>query len=183
MTTTRYTPTTIALHWLVAAALIATFTLGLTMTDMPGISPTKLKYFNWHKWAGVTIFGLVTLRLLWRLFHPGPALPTAMPAWEKRVAVSTHYLLYLLMFAIPLSGYFYSMAAGFPVVYLGKFPLPVLIEKNKELASELKNLHYLLNTGLATLAILHALAALKHHFINRDDVLTRMLPRFNRTDS
>src|SRR4051812_36083760 len=104
-TISRYRPTAILLHWLVAAALLATFTLGLVMTDMPGITPTKLKYFNWHKWAGVTIFGLVTLRLIWRLFNPAPALPVAMAAWERRVAAGTHYLLYVLMFAIPLSGY------------------------------------------------------------------------------
>jgi cytochrome b561 len=179
--TLRYTPFAIFMHWLLALALLGTFTLGLTMADMPGITPTKLKYFNWHKWAGVTIFGLVTLRLLWRLFHPAPPLPKAMAGWEKFVASATHYLLYALMFAIPLSGYFYSLAAGFKVVYLGLIPLPVLIERNRELADQLKFLHYLLNTGLATLVILHALAALKHHFINRDDVLARMLPRSDRT--
>ncbi len=174
----RYTPLAIGLHWLVALALIATFTLGLTMVDMPGITPTKLHYFSYHKWAGVTIFALVTLRLLWRLWHPGPALPGAMNGLEKKLAQSMHYLLYALMFAIPLSGYFYSLASGYPVVYLGKFPLPVLIAKNKDLADNLKVVHYWLNMGLASLVVLHALAALKHHFINRAAVLTRMLPRF-----
>jgi cytochrome b561 len=178
----RFTPIAILLHWLVAVALLATFALGLTMIEMPGITPTKLKYFNWHKWAGVTILALVTLRLLWRLYHPVPALPAAMATWEKRVAEITHYLLYALMFGIPLSGYFYSLAAGFPVVYLGLIPLPVLIDPNPELKPLLKNLHYVLNTALATLVILHAAAALKHHFINRDDVLTRMLPQFSATN-
>jgi cytochrome b561 len=174
----RYTPLAIGLHWLVALALIATFTLGLTMVDMPGITPTKLHYFSYHKWAGVTIFALVTLRLLWRLWHRGPALPQGMNAAEQFLAQAMHYLLYALMFAIPLSGYFFSLASGYPVVYLGKFPLPVLIAKNKELAYTLKIVHYWLNMGMVALVVLHALAALKHHFINRDDVLTRMLPRF-----
>jgi len=174
----RYTATAIALHWLMALLIIATFTLGLTMVEMPGISPTKLKYFNWHKWAGVTIFGLAVLRLLWRLWHPAPALPASMSPWQRRSAEWMHYLLYVLVFAIPLSGYFYSMAAGFPVVYLGHFPLPVLIERNDALKPVLKNLHYVLNMTLLVAVLAHALAAFKHHFINRDDVLKRILPRF-----
>lgn len=177
-TAPRYSGVAIAFHWLLAALIIATFTLGVTMVDMPGITPTKLKYFNWHKWAGVTVFGIAVLRLLWRLRHPAPPLPAAMPAWQRRSAQWMHHLLYALIFAIPLSGYFYSMAAGFPVVYLGHFPLPVLIEKNEALKPILKNLHYALNMTLLVAVIAHAGAAFKHHFINRDDVLTRMLPRF-----
>jgi len=176
--TTRYTPMAIALHWLLAAAIIATFMLGLTMVDMPGITPTKLKYFNWHKWAGVTIFGIAVLRVLWRLGHPAPALPETTTPWGRRAAAGMHYLLYALIFAVPLSGYFYSLAAGFPVVYLGHFPLPVLIGRNDALKPLLNGLHYWLNMTLAAAVVLHAAAAFKHHFINRDDVLLRMLPRF-----
>lgn len=181
MTTTapRYTGTAIALHWLLAVLIIGNFTLGLVMVDIPGVSLTKLKLINWHKWAGVTIFGVVTLRLLWRLRHPAPPLPASMPRWQAVAAEGMHYLLYALMFAIPLSGYFYSMAAGYPVVYFGKFPLPVLIGKNKELAGLLKDVHYVLNTGLCVLVIAHFGAALKHHFFDRDGVLQRMLPRFS----
>jgi cytochrome b561 len=179
-TTLRYTRTAIALHWLLAVMVITSFSLGLTMVEMPGITPTKLKLFNWHKWLGVTIFGLAVLRLLWRLFHPAPPLPATMPNWQRRVASATHWLLYLLIFAIPLSGYFYSLASGFPVVYLGVLPLPVLIEPDPQLKSLLKDTHYVLNTILSVLVLTHIGAALKHHFINRDDVLTRMLPRFKR---
>lgn len=176
----RYSRTAIALHWLIAAALIANFALGLTMVDIPGITPAKLKYFNWHKWAGVTIFALVTLRLLWRLLHRPPALPATMSGWQRGLAGATHWALYGLMFAIPLSGYFYSLAAGFPVVYLGVVKLPVLIAPNPGLKETLLGLHYALNMALAALVVAHAAAALKHHFIDRDSVLTRMLPRLSR---
>jgi len=172
----RYTQTAIALHWLMALLIIATFFLGLTMVDMPGITPTKLKYFNWHKWMGVTVLALAVLRLLWRLTHAAPVLPMTMPKLQRLAAEFAHYGLYALMFAVPLSGYFYSLAAGFKVVYLGLFPLPVLIDPNPELKPILKTVHYLLNMGLAALVCLHALAALQHHFFERDDILKRMLP-------
>lgn len=172
----RYTGTAIALHWLIALGIVVAFGMGLTMTDIPGITPTKLKLFNWHKWLGVTLLALVTVRLLWRLLHPAPKLPLSMPAWQRWVAEITHYALYVLMFAIPLSGYFYSLAAGFPVVYLGLIPLPVLIDPNPALKPILKELHYWLNMGMAVLVIAHAAAALKHHFFERDDILKRMLP-------
>lgn len=174
--TTRYTRTAIALHWLIALLIIATFFLGLTMVNMPGITPTKLKYFNWHKWMGVTVLALAALRLLWRLTHSAPALPQTMPKWERWAAQAGHFGLYVLMFAVPLSGYFYSLASGFKVVYLGLYTLPVLIDPNPALKPILKTAHYVLNMGFAALVAVHALAALKHHFIERDDILKRMLP-------
>lgn len=173
----RYSATAKILHWLMAVLIIGTFTLGLTMVEIPGITPTKLKYFNWHKWAGVTVLFLATIRLLWRLTHPAPPLPVSMPAWQKKVAEVTHYLLYLFIFAVPLSGYFYSLASGFKVVYLGLLPLPVLIGPDPELKELLKTLHYLCNVSLATLVTAHVGAALQHHFIHRDGVLKRMLPQ------
>lgn len=173
---TRYTRTAIALHWLIALLIIATFFLGLTMVDMPGITPTKLKYFNWHKWMGVTVLALAVLRLLWRLTHAAPSLPETMAKWQRLAAECGHLGLYALMFAVPLSGYFYSLAAGFKVVYLGLFPLPVLIDKNPDLKPILETLHQVLAWGLAALVTVHVLAALKHHFVDRDDILKRMLP-------
>lgn len=179
-TSSRYDGVAILLHWLIAAALVANFALGITMVDIPGITPAKLKYFNWHKWAGVTILALVTLRLLWRLFHRPPALPATMARWQRGLATATHWGLYGLMFAIPLSGYFYSLAAGFPVVWLGVVKLPVLIGPDPALKESLLTLHYLLNMALAGLVLAHAGAALKHHFIDRDGVLLRMLPRLSK---
>lgn len=172
----RYTYTAIALHWLMALLIIATFFLGLTMVDMPGITPTKLKYFNWHKWMGVTVLGLAVLRVLWRLAHKAPPLPATMPRWERLGAELGHFGLYALMFAVPLSGYFYSLASGYKVVYLGMFPLPVLMDANPELKPILKTSHYLLTMGLAVLVSVHVLAVIKHQFIDRNNILKRMLP-------
>ncbi|GGC15487.1 cytochrome b [Oxalicibacterium flavum] len=172
----RYTLTAIALHWLMAIAIIATFLLGLTMVDIPGITPTKLKYFSWHKWAGITIFGLACLRLLWRLTHAAPAYASPMPAWQHAAAHLAHGLLYVLIFAIPLSGYFYSLAAGVPVTYLGIWPMPVWIAPDPELRALLKLVHYWLNMLLLGVFVVHVLAVAKHQFIDRDRTLQRMLP-------
>jgi cytochrome b561 len=172
----RYSNVAIALHWLIALLIVGTFTLGLVMTDIPGLTPTKLKYFSWHKWAGVTVLLLATLRLLWRLGHAAPAYPDSMRPWEKQLAHFTHGGLYLLMFAVPLSGYFFTLAAGVPVVYFGLFQLPVLIAKNPALKEVLEPVHYWLNMLLAALVAGHVLAALKHQFLDRDGVLRRMLP-------
>jgi cytochrome b561 len=172
----RFTIPAIILHWLVAILIAAAFALGITMVDIPGITPTKLKYFSWHKWLGVTVLGLACVRLIWRLTHTSPAYPLSMPAWQQKAAHGLHALLYLLIFAVPVSGYFYSLAAGVPVVYLGIWPMPVLIEADPQLKPVLKQLHYLLNTMLLACIAVHVLAALKHHFIDRDGVLKRMLP-------
>ena len=172
----RYTNTAVLLHWLIALLIVGTVTLGLVMTDIPGISPAKLRYFSWHKWAGVTVLFLACARMLWRVRHRPPALPEGMPAWQRRAAHGLHHLLYLLIFAVPLSGYFYTLATGYPVVYFGLFQLPVLIAKNKALADTLKPIHYWLNMGMAGLVGLHVLAALKHQFVDRDGTLRRMLP-------
>ena len=172
----KYTKTAIALHWLIALLIIAAFALGVTMVDIPGLTPTKLKYFSWHKWLGVTVLALAAVRLLWRLTHAAPALPMSMPAWQVKVSDLMHGALYLLMFAVPVSGYFYSLAAGVPVTYLGVLPLPVLIEPNPELKVALKAAHYWLNMSMLAAVAVHVAAALKHQFIDRDGVLKRMLP-------
>jgi cytochrome b561 len=172
----RYTNVAIVLHWLVALLILSAFALGVTMVDIPGITPTKLKYFSWHKWMGVTVLGLACVRLLWRLSHAAPDYPQLMRGWEKRVAHTVHGALYVLMFAVPVSGYFYSLAAGVPVVYLGVIPLPVLMEASQEWKPLLKQLHYALNITLLAIVVLHVGAALKHLFIDRDGVFKRMLP-------
>jgi cytochrome b561 len=171
----RYTPAAIALHWTIAALIIANLCFGLYMTGL-ALSPQKLKYLSWHKWVGVTIFLLAAARLLWRLGHRPPALPDAMAPWERNVAEITHKLLYVLFFAAPLTGWLFSSAAGFQTVYLGVLPLPDLLGKNKELSDSLKWAHRWINYTMAAVVVLHAAAALKHHFIDRDEVLRRMLP-------
>lgn len=171
----RYTRTAISLHWLVALGLAAVFALGLYMQDLP-LSPTKLKLYSWHKWAGVSLFLLVWVRLGWRLAHPAPALPAAMPAAQRFAAGAAHGLLYALMIAIPLSGWLMSSAKGFQTVWFGVLPLPDLVAKDAELGELLQAVHRILNYGLLGLVLAHAGAALKHHFVDRDDVLGRMLP-------
>jgi cytochrome b561 len=172
---TDYTRTAIGLHWIAAALIVGNLAFGLYMVDL-SLSPAKLRYYAWHKWAGVTVFLLSALRLLWRLGHPAPALPAGMPGWQRAAANASHHALYVLFFAVPLSGWLFSSAAGFPTVYFGVWQLPDLIAKNKELADVLKVIHRVLAYSLGAVAVLHAAAAVKHHVIDRDDVLTRMLP-------
>jgi cytochrome b561 len=171
----RYTSTAIGLHWVVALALAVTFGVGLYMSDLP-LSPFRLRIYSWHKWAGVTIFMLVLLRFVWRLTHRPPGPPAGMPLWQHRAAQWVHGLLYVLMVAVPLSGWLMSSAKGFQTVYFGVLPLPDLLAKNKELGATLATVHQALNYTMAGLVIAHAGAAIKHHLIDRDDVLTRMLP-------
>ena len=171
---TRYDPVAIALHWLLALAIAGAFSVGLYMHDLP-LTPLRLKLFNWHKWAGITILSLSALRLSWRLTHrPPPDLP--MPAWQARAAHGVHLALYLLFFAVPLAGWAYSSSAGFPVVVFGILPLPDFVPVDRALSQALKSLHGLLAWTLAAAAVLHVAAAFKHHWVDRDGLLLRMRP-------
>lgn len=177
--TDRYTFTAMALHWLLAAGILGAFGMGLYLDGLP-FSPAKLKLINWHKWAGITILALSVARLLWRLTHRPPALPAriaaAMPVWQHVAHHGTHHLMYLLFFAVPLLGWAYSSAKGFPIVWFGVLPLPDLIGKDRELGDLLQSVHWWLNMTLVATLLAHVGAALKHHFFDRDDVLKRMLP-------
>lgn len=175
MTFTRYTPVAMGLHWIIAFVMLATLSLGLYMSDLP-LSPTKLRYYSWHKWAGVTVFLLVIVRALWRLTHVPPPTNATMPYWQQALARYGHGALYVLMFAIPLTGWLMSSAKGFQTVYFGVIPLPDLLAKDKELGELLNLVHKSLNYALLTILAGHTAAALKHHFIDKDDILVRMLP-------
>jgi cytochrome b561 len=170
----RYGNGAIALHWISALLIVAGATLGLSMVDLP-FGRQKLQWYAWHKWIGITILLLTSCRLAWRIGHPAPPLP-AMPLWQRRAAHVSHVLLYVLLIAIPLSGWLYSSAAGVQVVYLGWIPLPDLVAKDRALAANLRGIHVGLNFTLLLLVCLHGAAALKHQFVDRDRVLTRMLP-------
>jgi len=174
-TSPRYTRVAITLHWLIAAAIFSTFLLAQYMTQLQ-LSPVKLKLYSYHKWIGVTIFLLVLVRLVWRLSHRPPAPPVTMPAWQHTAATTAHFLLYVFTLAIPISGWLMSSASGFQVVYLGQIPVPDLVAKNKQLAEQLKQVHEALNWLMLGVVVLHVAAALKHHLVDRDDVLQRMLP-------
>ena len=172
--TPRYTGPAIALHWLLALALFGLFGMGLYMTGL-SMSPTRLKLYNWHKWAGVTVLVLSFLRLAWRLTHRPPA-DVPMPAWQARAAHAAHVALYVLFFAVPLAGWAYSSAAGFPVVWFGVLPLPDLIAPNRELAEAIKPLHRILAYTMAAIVLVHVGGALKHQWVDRDGLLRRMWP-------
>ena len=174
MSTVRYSTVAILLHWLIAIMVVCLFAFGLYMVDLK-FSPTKLKYLSWHKWAGVTIFLLVLIRIVWRLTHKPPTHTVTMPRWQTNAAAAVHYLLYALLIAIPISGWLSSSAKGFQTVYFGVLPLPNLLDKNKELGQTLGFVHQALNYSMMAIVVLHALAALKHYFIDKDDILRRML--------
>jgi cytochrome b561 len=175
----RYTPVAIGLHWLMAALLTGLFAVGIYMHELP-LSPWKLKIYSWHKWAGVTAFLLVLARLAWRMAHRPPELPASMSAALRLAAHAGHALLYLLMVAIPLSGWLMSSAKGFQTVYFGVLPLPDLIGKDKELGDLLQEVHKTLNFVFAAVVVGHVAAAIKHHLVDKDGVLLRMMPRRSR---
>jgi len=163
------------LHWLVFVLMSGAFTVGFYMDDLP-LSPTKLQLLSWHKWCGVTIFVLVLLRLCWRLLNPPPPLLTPMPPWQRRASEAIHRVLYVLMMAMPLSGWLMSSAKGVQTVWFGLLPLPNLLDKNPPLGKALSEVHTALGYIILAFVAVHVLAALKHHFIDRDDVLARMTP-------
>ncbi|MFG6458130.1 cytochrome b [Roseateles sp. BYS96W] len=169
---TRYTPVAVVLHWLLALAIVGAFCVGVYMSDLP-FSMTRVKLYNWHKWAGVTILALSALRLLWRLANRPPADPP-MPKWQARAAHGVHLLLYVAFFAVPLTGWAMSSAKGFPIVWFGVLPLPDFVPKDHDLGELLTQVHGALAWGLALLVLAHVGAALKHQFIDRDGLLARM---------
>ncbi len=173
--TETYTRTAIGLHWAIALLIFVTFPLGLYMTELP-LSPQKLKLYAYHKWIGVTVFLLAAARLAWRLTHPAPPLPASVPAWQRSASAVVHAALYALMLAIPLSGWLMSSAKGVPTVWLGLVRLPDLVARDEALGEALRGVHMGLNIALFALVALHVAAALKHRFIDRDEVLQRMLP-------
>jgi cytochrome b561 len=175
MTMLRYTRTAMLLHWLVAILILGMFGLGIYMADLP-LSPQKLKLYSYHKWAGITVLLLALARLAWRIGHVPPPLPASQPQWQQFAAHAGHGLLYVLIFAAPLSGWMMSSALGFPVVWFGVLPLPDLIDKNKEIGELLKLVHRYLNYTFLVVVTGHALAAIKHQWLDRDGTLSRMLP-------
>lgn len=171
----RYTDVAIALHWLLALSLLASFCVGLYMADLK-LSPTRIRLFNWHKWAGISILVLSAFRLAWRLTHRPPAEPAYLPAWQKRLAGAVHQLLYLLFFLVPIAGWAHSSAAGFPVVWFGIIHLPDLVGVDKQLAETLGDVHSALAFTLGGLVVLHVAGALQHRFVLKDTIVQRMLP-------
>jgi cytochrome b561 len=164
------------LHWLVALLIFTQFALGWLAVTWR-LSPTKLDLFVWHKSIGMLVLTLVVLRLVWRLATPAPPLPAAMPRWERIAARASHALLYVVMLGMPFSGWVVQSASGVPFRIFRRIALPPIAAVDKHMAELAAQVHFALGLLLAAILVVHIGAALRHHFIQHDNVLTRMLPR------
>lgn len=170
----RYDGTAITLHWLMAALMIGLFGLGLVLEEFPK-GDLRTQMFGLHKAFGTLALVLVVARLTWRLTHPAPTLPATMPRLETNLARLGHVALYALMIALPLSGIVMSQAGGREVSMFG-LVVPTLVQPNHDLKEACEEVHEILAWTLAMVVGGHLLAALRHHFMLKDDVLARMLP-------
>jgi cytochrome b561 len=184
-TLVRYGAVAMAFHWLIAAAILFNIWFGNYVHDMADDDPNHFAYVQIHKSIGLTVLALAFARLVWRLFDPPPPLPETMKPWERWAAKTSHLLLYGLMFAIPLTGWALvsSSPLGIPTFWFGLFEwphLPFLADlpraEKSVLRPQIFEAHEILATVMLYVFAVHALAGLKHHFIDRDSVLKRMLP-------
>ena len=162
-------------HWLMAILILSLGCVGLYMADMAN-SPQKIKIYALHKSIGLTVLALALLRLSWRLRDARPR-DVPMPAWQAAMAHGVHTVLYLMMLVMPLSGWLFNSAAGFPLQYFGLFNLPSLTGGKSDALRAVA--HAIHENGwwlLLAIVALHAAGAVKHHIIDRDDTLRRMWP-------
>ena len=164
------------LHWLVVALILAMAWLGLTMGDLPN-GPDKIATYALHKSIGITILVLVLLRLGWRLYAGAPAPVPGTPSWQDRIASLTHWALYALLLAMPISGWVLNSSSGFPLQWFGLVNLPAIAGRDQDVHELAETIHETLFWILVTLVVLHAAAAFYHHLFQRDATLARMLPR------
>jgi cytochrome b561 len=169
----RYTQPAVLLHWAIALLILGLFPLGLYMVELP-VSPDKLKLYSYHKWAGVTVFLLAALQLAWRWRHAPPPLPVSLPPWQRHAAHRLHGVLYMLMLAVPLTGWWMGSAYGFTTSWFGVLPLPDLLPRDEALGDALRLVHEYLNYVFMVCVTGHVGAALKHQLIDRDGMLYRM---------
>jgi cytochrome b561 len=162
-------------HWVMAALIFAQIALGLAAVSWR-VSPTKLNLFVWHKSTGLLILALLVLRLLWRLSNRVPGLPPEMARWERAAAHLSHFLLYALMIALPLTGWVIASASNVPFKIFWTIPLPAIVAPDKAVEDLFSSVHGWLVALLALVLVAHIGAALQHHYVKRDAVLSRMLP-------
>ena len=162
-------------HWLIVALILFQYTWAWRIDNVEGFR-ARFELVTQHKTVGMTVLGLAVVRLLWRLFNRSPPLPDHMQRWERIGAHTGHWLLYALIFAMPLTGWLYSSAAGLGDYWWGPLNFPSLVDSNESLEDIMARVHQVLGITLGVVAIGHALAALRHHFWIKDDVLKRMLP-------
>jgi cytochrome b561 len=176
---TRYGTVAMLLHWLIAIMIVSLLIVGTYMHDLPREDPSKFFLYQMHKSFGITVLVLTVVRIVWRLMHPVPALPAGMPAWQRWGAHISHFGMYALMLAIPLSGWAIasSSSSGVPTLWFGLFEVPHLpVGTDHDTHEFYEEMHDLLGKLMIGLLIVHVAAALKHHFVDRDTVFTRMLP-------
>lgn len=164
-----------ALHWLVVLLVIGQFALASIAEDLP-LGMQKIALLARHKSLGITILALAAARVPWRLLNPTPAPPAHSKTWERRLAGSVHVGLYASLFLLPLSGWMMSSARNFPVSWFGLVTLPDLVGADPRRYELLHDVHEALATLLLAFAAAHVVGALRHHFLQKDDVLRRMLP-------
>ena len=174
-TTARWGSLAQLLHWLIVVLVIAQVALASLAADLP-LGLKKLAMLARHKSVGITILALVLARLAWRSFNPTPALPSTLRPYEKVLAHGTHAALYVLLILLPLSGWIMSSARNFAVSWFNLLQLPNLVAPNQRLYQAMISTHHVLAWILGGIVTVHVLAALKHHFVLKDDVLRRMLP-------
>ena len=162
-------------HWVIVVLILVMAYIGLTMGDLPN-GPRKINIYALHKSIGLTILALVVLRVLWRVYAGAPAPVHGTPAWQQRIASATHFLLYALLFAIPLSGWVLNSSAGYPLQWFKLFNLPAITGRSDSVHEAAEGAHELLFWVLVVLVLAHAGAALYHHVFQGDATLARMLP-------
>jgi cytochrome b561 len=178
-TPTRYGTVAMTLHWLIAIAIVGLLIVGKYMNGLPNDDPNKFALYQMHKSFGISVLVLTVVRIVWRLTHPVPALPSGMPAWQRWGAHLSHFGLYALMLAIPLSGWALASSSpyGIPTLLFGAIELPHLpVDNDEQTNAFFRETHDLLGNLMILLLIVHVVAALKHHFVDRDTVFRRMLP-------
>lgn len=161
------------LHWIMALLILAMFVLGWTMVSMP-TSPLRLRLYLWHKSTGLLLLALALVRIAWRVANRAPAPPAGTTVREHRLAQAAHLALYLLMILMPLAGWVIHSASGFTMRWFGWFRVPAIAPADKTLQTAAEAVHLGLFWILAAVLVLHVGAAVYHHFVRRDDVLTRM---------
>ena len=174
-TKTRWGILSRLIHWLTAALIIVQVVLASIAAELP-LGMRKLAFLARHKSFGLTLLALVVIRLAWRSMSTVPQLPDTLKAYERIIARLTHFTLYVLLFALPLSGWMMSSARGFSVSWFGLIQLPDLVPKNRALYEALLGTHEALAWFHGAVLLIHVAAALKHQFVLGDDVLRRMLP-------
>jgi cytochrome b561 len=164
----------VTLHWVTVLAIVGLVIVGLSMDDLPN-GPRKIQVYALHKSTGLTVLALTLLRLAWRLFAGAPK-PEPMPRWQRLAANGSHAMLYALLLAMPLSGWLFNSASGFPLKWFGLVRVPALTAYDAGVKALAHDLHEGLAKVLLLMVAIHVAAALKHHFVNRDATLQRMLP-------